>query len=37
MDIGGYFQPDPKKASESMRPCEELNRIIDGINSTISV
>ena len=35
MDIGGYFKPDPKKAVEAMRPCDELNRIIDGVNSTI--
>jgi isocitrate dehydrogenase len=35
MDIGGYFKPDPKKAVEAMRPCDELNRIIDGVNSMI--
>ncbi|MDE0890448.1 MAG: NADP-dependent isocitrate dehydrogenase [Phycisphaerales bacterium] len=35
MDIGGYFKPNPKKAVEAMRPCDELNRIIDGVNSTI--
>jgi isocitrate dehydrogenase len=35
MDIGGYFKPDPKKAVEAMRPCDKLNRIIDGVNSTI--
>ncbi len=35
MDIGGYFKPDPKKAVEAMRPCDELNRVIDGVNSTI--
>ena len=35
MDIGGYFQPDPRKAAEAMRPCDVLNGIIDGVNSTI--
>ena len=36
MDIGGYFQPDPDKAAEAMRPCSALNGIIDGIRSATS-
>jgi isocitrate dehydrogenase len=28
-DIGGYFMPDDKKASEVMRPSETFNKIID--------
>jgi isocitrate dehydrogenase len=31
MDIGGYYDPDPEKASKAMRPCATLNAIIDGI------
>ncbi|MCK9336839.1 MAG: NADP-dependent isocitrate dehydrogenase [Arcobacteraceae bacterium] len=30
-DIGGYFRPDPKKASVAMRPSATLNNIIDAI------
>jgi len=29
MDIGGYYLPDDKLASQAMRPSETLNRIID--------
>jgi len=31
MDIGGYYRPDPKLASEAMRPSATLNAIIDKI------
>lgn len=30
VDIGGYFNPDPKKAGKAMRPSKTLNSIIDG-------
>jgi isocitrate dehydrogenase len=30
-DIGGYYLPDDKKASEVMRPSETFNKIIDGM------
>lgn len=30
-DIGGYFMPDDKKATEVMRPSETFNKIIDGM------
>ncbi len=30
-DIGGYYQPDKTKTDAVMRPCEQFNRIIDGI------
>ena len=33
MDINGYFQPCPEKAAEAMRPCTELNGIIEGITA----
>lgn len=33
MDINGYFQPCPEKAAEAMRPCTELNSIIEGITA----
>ena len=33
MDINGYFQPCPERAAEAMRPCAELNAIIDGITA----
>jgi isocitrate dehydrogenase len=29
VDLGGYFRPDPAKASAAMRPSPTLNRIID--------
>lgn len=29
VDIGGYFMPDDKKATEVMRPSETFNKIID--------
>jgi isocitrate dehydrogenase len=28
-DIGGYFKPNDQLATEAMRPCQELNAIID--------
>ena len=31
MDIGGYYDPDPGKASKAMRPCATLNAIIDAV------
>jgi len=31
MDIGGYYDPDPAKASKAMRPCATFNAIIDAI------
>lgn len=30
-DVGGYFRPDPAKASKAMRPSNTLNSIIDSI------
>ncbi len=30
-DVGGYYHPDPKKASAAMRPSATLNAIVDGI------
>ena len=29
VEIGGYFMPDPKAATEQMRPSATLNRIVD--------
>ncbi|MFN3694477.1 MAG: NADP-dependent isocitrate dehydrogenase [Ignavibacterium sp.] len=29
VDIGGYYMPDDKKASEIMRPSQVFNKIID--------
>uniref|UniRef100_UPI0026F14323 NADP-dependent isocitrate dehydrogenase n=1 Tax=Ignavibacterium album TaxID=591197 RepID=UPI0026F14323 len=31
VDIGGYYMPDDKKASEVMRPSELFNKIVDGM------
>lgn len=31
VDIGGYYLPDEKKATDVMRPSETFNRIIDGM------
>jgi isocitrate dehydrogenase len=31
MDIGGYYLPDPEKASNAMRPSSTFNNIIDSI------
>ncbi len=31
MDIGGYYDPDPVKASKAMRPCPTFNAVIDAI------
>jgi isocitrate dehydrogenase len=30
-DVGGYYHPDPDKASAAMRPSATLNAIVDGI------
>lgn len=30
-DVGGYYRPDPQRASEAMRPSATLNAIIDGV------
>ncbi len=30
LDLGGYFKPDPDKASAAMRPSSTLNKIISG-------
>jgi isocitrate dehydrogenase len=30
-DLGGYYQPDPARASKAMRPSPTLNAIIDGV------
>ncbi|MEE2613955.1 MAG: NADP-dependent isocitrate dehydrogenase [Verrucomicrobiota bacterium] len=29
MDIGGYYQPDPEKAADAMRPCSVFNRALE--------
>jgi len=31
VDIGGYYLPDPEKASKEMRPSQTFNNIIDAI------
>ena len=31
VDIGGYYQPDPGKVAQAMRPSSTLNNIIDSI------
>ncbi len=31
VDIGGYFMPDPEKASQAMRPSKTFNAIIDAL------
>lgn len=31
VDIGGYYLPDDKKATEVMRPSEVFNKIVDGM------
>ncbi|CAM3964247.1 NADP-dependent isocitrate dehydrogenase [Janibacter anophelis] len=31
VDLGGYYRPDPEKASAAMRPSATLNGIIDGL------
>ncbi|MBD89831.1 MAG: isocitrate dehydrogenase (NADP(+)) [Deltaproteobacteria bacterium] len=33
MDVGGYFQPDPAKASEAMRPSATLNGLLATLNA----
>ena len=30
-DLGGYYRPDPARASSAMRPSETLNAIVDGV------
>lgn len=30
-DVGGYYHPDPQKASAAMKPSATLNAIVDGI------
>jgi isocitrate dehydrogenase len=30
-DIGGYYLPDPERASAAMRPSATLNAIVDGV------
>jgi isocitrate dehydrogenase len=32
VDLGGYYQPDPLKATASMRPSPTLNAVIDALN-----
>ena len=32
MDIGGYYDPDPVKTSNAMRPCATFNAIVDAIS-----
>jgi isocitrate dehydrogenase len=32
VDIGGYFRPDPDKASKAMRPSPTFNAIVDAIS-----
>jgi len=32
MDIGGYYDPDPVKTSNAMRPCASFNAIVDAIS-----
>ena len=34
MDIGGYYHPDPAKASEAMRPSPAFNAIVDGVTAS---
>ena len=29
MDVGGYYQPDPKTASQAMRPSATFNSILE--------
>jgi len=29
MDIGGYYQPDPEKAADAMRPCSIFNKALE--------
>ena len=31
MDVGGYYKPDPKLASDAMRPSATLNEIIANV------
>ena len=29
IDIGGYYQPDPEKAADAMRPCSIFNKALE--------
>ena len=31
IDIGGYYQPDPEKAADAMRPCSIFNKALEEI------
>ena len=31
MDVGGYYQPDPAKAAQAMRPSATFNRLLAGL------
>ena len=33
VDLGGYYSPDPAKATAAMRPSATLNGIIDGLRA----
>ena len=33
VDLGGYYHPDPSKASRAMRPSETFTAIVDGMHS----
>ena len=33
MDIGGYYRPDPAKASTAMRPSATFNGILEGVTA----
>ncbi|MBC04294.1 MAG: isocitrate dehydrogenase (NADP(+)) [Phycisphaerae bacterium] len=33
MDIGGYYNPDPERASKAMRPSPTFNGIMDGVTA----
>jgi isocitrate dehydrogenase len=30
-DLGGYYEPDPERASQAMRPSPTLNEIIESV------
>ena len=31
VDVGGYYQPDPAKANDALRPSATLNAVLAGI------
>jgi isocitrate dehydrogenase len=33
VDIGGYYQPDPARTVEAMRPSKTLNAVLDGLRA----